>query len=146
MTIKVMSAEVLYDSLVQALGSEPSFGGGGGGRGPALTGRQAFVRFFDTKDDGDDATDSGHGIPQFLRLMNSPQFNRGGAITQKLAKENVSQAHALESLYLATLARRPNTVEMEKLTAYLAKQADAKKGYDNVLWVLLNSAEFICIR
>lgn len=152
--VKVMSAEVLYDSLTQVLGAEPAVpaggfgrpGAAGFGRGGPGGGRQAFVRFFDTRDDTNDATDSGHGIPQYLRLMNSGSFNSGGKVTQQLAKDNAEPNAALEKLFLAALARRPTAAELHKMTAYLTKQEDAKKGYDGVLWVLVNSAEFMCIR
>lgn len=151
--VKVMDAEMLYDSLTMALGNEPSTGGGftrggggGAGRGGPPTGRAGFVRFFDTKEDADDPTDSGHGIPQYLRLMNSAAFNRGAKITDQLARQKASPDQALETLYLTTLARRPTPAEAEKLKAYMAKQPDLKRGFDGALWVLLNSAEFLCVR
>ncbi|MBL8793790.1 MAG: DUF1553 domain-containing protein [Planctomycetia bacterium] len=151
-TVKVMSAESLYDSLTAAMGSEPSVGGGGGRpggggqRGFAGGAREQFVRFFDTREEGDDASDSGHGIPQFLRLMNSAQLNRTTTLVNRLAKEGLSHDKAIEAMYLSTLSRRPTPTEAEKLGAYVAKQADPKKGYDGVMWILLNSAEFMCIR
>jgi hypothetical protein len=151
-TVKVMSAEALYDSLTAAMGSEPSAGGAGGGRpgaggrGFGGGGREQFVRFFDTREEGDGASDSGHGIPQFLRLMNSAQLNRTTALVNRLVKEDMSREKAIETMYLTTLSRRPTPTEVEKLSAYLAKQGDPKKGYDGVMWILLNSAEFMCIR
>jgi hypothetical protein len=152
--VKVMSAEVLYDALTQVLGAEPAApaggfgrpGAAGFGRGGPGGGRQAFVRFFDTRDDANDATDSGHGIPQYLRLMNSGSFNRGSKITEQLAKDNADPKAVLEKLFLTVVGRRPTASEVDKMTAYLAKQSDTKKGYDGVFWVLVNSAEFMCIR
>jgi hypothetical protein len=150
-SIKVMSTEVMYDAMTQALGGEPGTapaagGGPGAGRGPALSARDSFVRFFDTKDEGDDATESGHGIPQFLRLMNSAPFNRATPLIETLVKDCVSRDKALETMFLTTLARRPTPAEVAKVSAFLEKQGDAKKGYSGVMWVLLNSAEFICVR
>lgn len=150
-TVKVMSAEALYDALVAAMGSEPSAGGGGGrpgagGRGFGGGAREQFVRFFDTREEGDGASDSGHGIPQFLRLMNSAQLNRTTTLVNRLVKDDMNREKAIETMYLTTLSRRPTPTEVEKLSAYLAKQGDPKKGYDGVMWILLNSAEFMCIR
>jgi hypothetical protein len=152
-TIRVMSAEVLYDSLTIAIGSEPGGGGGFGGRGfggggpggGGAGGRAGFVRFFDTKEDSD-PTDAGHGIPQYLRLMNSAPFNRGGRIVNELVRDKLTPDQAIEKLYLTVLSRRPTETEVARLTSYLNGQSDAKKGYDGVLWILVNSAEFICIR
>ena len=52
----------------------------------------------------------------------------------------------VEGLFLSVLSRRPTAAEVEKLTAYVERQSDKKKGYAGVLWVLLNSAEFMCVR
>lgn len=146
-TVKVMTADMLYDCLLQAMSdrevaaeAQPKGSRKYGKRG----GRQQFIAFFDTNPDGD-ATESGHGVPQFLRLMNSPQFNSGGAIVAQVAKRT-DPAKALEELFLATLSRQPTPKEVEKFSAYVAKQPTARQGYAGVMWVLLNSAEFICIR
>jgi hypothetical protein len=152
--VKIMSPEVLYDSLCLALGTtelrtaaplgRPGFGGGfpGPGGGP----RAAFVNFFSTKEDGSDATEMNFGVPQFLRLMNSRPFNDGGAVVDKLLQAETSPDKVLEALFLTTLSRRPTEAEVQKLTAYVAKKQEPKDGYVGVLWVLLNSAEFLCIR
>src|SRR4029453_17655766 len=69
MSIKPLSAEQLYDSLVQILGP-PAKGSGIDAR---LGARQEFAQFF--SGDGDaDPLGYERGIPPLLRLMNSPQF------------------------------------------------------------------------
>ncbi len=148
MAVKVLSAESLYDSLTQVIGDDPTPNRRppvkGVQRGPAQTPRQQFIEFFNTKEEGADATEFGHGVPQFLRLMNSAQLNRGGLIIDRLAKEKASPEQVVEGLYLSTLSRRPAPEELQKMTAYVNRQGDPKKGYSGVLWVLLNSAEFCC--
>lgn len=154
MTVKVMDAEVLYDSLCTALGTPElrtatAFGGRGFGGGPPGGGggaRQAFVRFFSTKEEGDDGTEMGFGVPQFLRLMNSRPFNEGGALIDAMVKEEMTPDEAIEVLFLRTLSRRPTQDEVQKFSAYLAKRPDPKAGLTGVLWVLVNSAEFVCVR
>jgi hypothetical protein len=154
MTVKVMDPEVLYDSLCTALGTSElrtatGFGGRGFGGGPRGFGggaREAFVRFFSTKEEGDDGTEMGFGVPQFLRLMNSRPFNEGGAVIDALVKEETSPEQAVEVLFLRTLNRRPTQDEAQKFSAYLAKRPDPKAGLTGVLWVLVNSAEFVCVR
>jgi hypothetical protein len=154
MTVKVMSAEVLYDSLCAALGTTelrttgggPGRGAGAAGRGAPAGPREAFVNFFSTKEDSDDPTEFSLGIPQFLRLMNSQQFNEAGPALEKLIKDGASTDKVLEALYLTTLSRRPTEDEVKKLSAFIAKKKEPKDGYVAVLWVLLNSAEFVCIR
>jgi hypothetical protein len=154
MKVKVMSPEVLYDALTQAMEvSELSQGvrgfgrgGGGGGRGGPVSGRAEFVRFFTTKEEGDDPNEFGLGVPQFLRLMNSAQFNQSTPVIERLMKNDTPRDKVIEGLYLATLSRRPTEAEAKKLGDFAAKKSDAKAGYTGVLWVLLNSAEFVCIK
>jgi hypothetical protein len=152
--LKIMNPEVLYDSLCTALGttelrSNTGFGrpgfGGGGGRGAGGGSRAAFVNFFRTKEDGDDPTEMSFGIPQFLRLMNSQPFNDGGAVVDRLLKSGANTDKVIESLCLATLSRRPTEAEAKKLADF-SKKGTPKEGYIGVLWVLLNSAEFVCVR
>jgi hypothetical protein len=151
--VKVMSPEVLWDSLLLAMEtSEPrasSSGqrfGGGGFRGGPQNPRDSFVNFFSTKEVDGDPGEMGHGVPQFLRLMNSAQLNRGGPVVERLATEGAKPEAVIEGLFLATLSRRPTPAELQTFTSYTAKRENSKDAYAGVLWVLLNSGEFMCVR
>ncbi len=153
--VKIMSPDVLYDSLCLGLGvSDLRSSTGGRGRGfgggfPGFGGgspRAAFVTFFSTREDGGDPTEMSFGVPQYLRLMNSQSFNQGGAVIDRMVKEGASTEKVIEALFLNTLSRRPTEAEVKKLAAYVAKKEEPKAGYRGVLWVLLNSAEFVCVR
>jgi hypothetical protein len=154
MAVKVMSPEVLYDSLCLALGTRelrmagagPGRGFAAGPRGPGGGSREAFVRFFSTKEEGDDGTEMGFGVPQFLRLMNSRPFNEGGAVINRLTENGATTEQILESLFLTTLSRRPTAEEIQKFAAYIARRENPKEGLNGALWVLINSAEFMCVR
>ncbi|HTK73622.1 MAG TPA: DUF1553 domain-containing protein [Gemmataceae bacterium] len=52
-------------------------------------------------------------------------------------------AGRLESLFLATLSRKPTPAETEKLVRYVEGANDSKRALAGVFWMLLNSAEFI---
>src|SRR5262249_25065459 len=123
MTVKVLSPEVLYDSLLLAMGvddlgealrppPQPQ-------RGPALTGREQFVNFFTTKEEGDDPNEFGFGIPQMLRLMNSAVFNKTTPVVEKLSTDAADRDKAIEGLFLTVLARRPTAVEAKKMADYV---------------------------
>jgi len=95
---------------------------------------------------GDDPDEFSLGVPQFLRLMNSAQFNGRAPVVERLMKDDTPADKVIEGLYLATLSRRPTETEAKKLGDYAAKKSKPGEGYDAVLWVLLNSAEFVCVR
>jgi hypothetical protein len=151
MAIKVMSPEQLFDSLESVVGGQktkPRAAANGKKPNPAKKknpagARMAFVTFFQTED-GADPTEFQWGIPQALRLMNSPQLSNGAALLNKvLTKKGQSPGRVIEQLYLATLSRRPTAQETTRLTAYVAKQdGPSRKAYSDILWALLNSSEF----
>jgi hypothetical protein len=147
MAVKMMTADVLYDSLQTVLGEapEPRRVRRGGApiakKGAAKDPRSRFVEFFDTQDEKGPSPEYTHGIPQVLRLMNAEAFNSGGAVIDKFAKPGVGKDKVIENLFLSTLSRRPTPREAAKFAAFVG--ADARKGYQQVLWVLINSSEFI---
>jgi hypothetical protein len=144
MTIKVLSPEQLFDSLVQALGApgQPNAGRRGNpmARGPGGNPRAAFVAFFGIED-GSDPTEYQAGIPQALRLMNSPQLNNTAKLNQFLRGDKKPN-EVIEHLYLMTLSRRPTSTEYERMTAFVQKHKEPRQAYGDVLWALLNSSEF----
>ncbi|HEY8505223.1 MAG TPA: DUF1553 domain-containing protein, partial [Gemmataceae bacterium] len=142
MAIKVLSPEQLYDSITEVLG-EPGQGRGPGARGPRgpVSVRDRFVAFFQAGDNPD-PTAYEAGIPQALRLMNSFLTARTGIGVRRYVRPSDPPARAVETLYLATLSRRPSPEEYRKVAAYIAEQPTPQQAYADVLWALLNTSEF----
>jgi hypothetical protein len=143
MAIKPLSPEQMYDALTHLMGSErraqvknrAQMKGGIGGP------REAFVSFF-SAEDGADPTEYQTGIPQVLRLMNSPQFNNAGALAP-LVRSGKPPEEVVEKLFLTVLARRPTAEEKDRVNGYLAKsKGDRREALAGVLWALMNSSEF----
>jgi hypothetical protein len=75
--------------------------------------------------------------------MNSPQLNNGGALLNQAAKAGAKPADVIETLYLATLSRRPSETEAKRLLAHVdAAGNETRKAYSDILWALMNSSEF----
>src|SRR5262249_21429353 len=123
MAIKVLAPEQLYDSLVQVVGAPNNKAVAQGKKankkkGPAGP-RAQFVAFFQPED-GAAPTEYQAGIPQPLRLMNSPQLSNGAALLNKVASQkSQSPDKVIEQLFLATLSRRPTAQEVQKMAAYV---------------------------
>ncbi len=49
----------------------------------------------------------------------------------------------VDRLYLTTLARYPTEKEAERAMVFLASETDQTHGHADLLWVLLNSGEFL---
>jgi hypothetical protein len=57
-----------------------------------------------------------------------------------------TDAAMLEEFYLAALCRRPTDAEGRKILAYLAAAPDRRAAWEDVLWALVNSKEFLLRR
>ena len=84
-----------------------------------------------------------HGVPQALRLMNSAQMNDTAAVVARLMKAGGESEQIIEGLYLRVLSRKPTPAETKRMTAYVAGEKDTTKAYADLMWVLLNSGEFV---
>lgn len=87
-------------------------------------------------------------IPQALARMNTPQLNRAvqsapRTMLGRLIAENDRQAEAItRELYLRALSRTPTEEELATVTDYLGPARWKDSSMEDVLWALLNSAEF----
>lgn len=88
------------------------------------------------------------GIPQALWMMNGPVMNRlsSSAIVTRLSDGQFSNDERAVSLFLATLSRFPQPHELHRCSLFLEKKkgaSDRREALADVLWALLNSAEFV---
>jgi hypothetical protein len=146
--VKVMRPEVVYSSISIAL-QPPGRKGGGKGlatdRAQPLPGvsREEFVRFFASRPDENEGSMVNQGIPQFLRLMNSPLLNATETLGARFAKMNASPDGTIGALYLAAYTRRPADAERRAAQEFLAAPGEARDATSGLLWALLNSSEFV---
>jgi hypothetical protein len=93
------------------------------------------------------ARSSGANLSQVLHLTNSPEVEEKIAYetgrVAKLIQAKASSAKAVEQLYLAALSRYPTKAEKRKALAYLARRKDQRRGLEDLVWVLLNTREFM---
>lgn len=137
MSIKVLSAGQLYDSL-ETIAGTPS------GKIKGIDNRQGarweFTQFFG--DSGDpDPTAYRRGIPHLLRQMNSGQFT-GPSLTTLVSRLNAPSDRPREELaadlFLTVLSRRPTEKELAQIKPYL----NDTNGLRELAWVLIMTSEF----
>ncbi len=90
-------------------------------------------------------------IPQALFLMNSSQLNNAmranpNSLLGKILTSGPDDRRALNMLYLHVLAREPTQKEIKVLHGYIARVGNRAEAYEDILWSLINSTEFITRR
>jgi hypothetical protein len=90
-------------------------------------------------------------LAQALHLLNSDEIqnklSRADGRADKLAKDPRPDAQKIDELFLWVYGRKPTTDQSAVALAHLAKHGDNKKSaYENILWALLNTKEFVFIQ
>jgi hypothetical protein len=144
-----MRGDQLYTAITSVLGTPPALAGGRGGRfGNNRDPRAPFNALFgfDPSVRRDEVAGS---IPQTLALMNSPQLatgisssRRGTVLGKLLADEQDNEAVAVD-LYLRTLSREPTDDEVKTCLSHVNGAGSRSEGFEDILWALLNCAEFM---
>ena len=90
-------------------------------------------------------------IPQALFLMNSPQLNRamsvgGNTVLGKILSSTPDNRQALLALYVRVFSRGPTAKELQTCLRYIELAGDRQVAFEDILWSLINSTEFITRR
>jgi len=146
MNIKTFTAEQLYDSIAVATrlqeteytdGSVMRFQNGG---------RQAFLDQF--KAPPGQVTDYQAGIPQALTLMNGGLIQsatglKSSGVLRSLQAPFFTDEQRVDTLFIATMSRQPEADERQAMLDYvLSDDGERNQRLTDVLWALVNSAEF----
>jgi hypothetical protein len=86
-------------------------------------------------------------LAQALQLINGPTINEklrnpDNRLGKLLASQR-AERDVLQDLYLTTLSRPPNDGEIKASLDHVTKSADKRKAWEDLLWALLNSKEFL---
>lgn len=144
-----LRGDQLFNNLLSALGmSEGPAGPQRGGLYGNFSVRGQFNNVFgyDPSVRRDEVTSS---VPQSLYLMNSPAINRQidgrsdssplGRLLQSFPENDA----ATVELYLRCLAREPSDKELATCTEYVKEVGDRTEAFEDMLWALINSTEFL---
>jgi len=149
MPLKALTAEQLYDSLNRVLNRKPTSMINGVNVGSTLLdpNRQAFIAKLQSQSRS--ALEYHAGGLQALTLLNGSDLAEAtdpqrGPLLGALQAPLFTDDDRLATLFLATLSRPPTAVEHALFAAHLSKlpASDRAKGFSDILWALLNSAEF----
>lgn len=146
--LKALGPDQMFDSMEQALLLPITKGDREAARHNGLRGT-ILARLDESA--GRTPEDYTAGIPQVLLLMNGPLTATATELKDSRTLRAVVEAPflstqlKLETLFLATVSRRPTAAEEEKLLEFLKTHPDSD-AWGTVFWALLNSPEFALSR
>jgi hypothetical protein len=148
MSIKGLTAEQLYDSIVEATRyNEVEPLNAPRGFVQLNSARAEFLGRFSNHTDK--RTEFQTSILQALALMNGKFVSDATSVEKSVTLAGVIDApwmktsEKVEALYLAALSRRPRAEELERLVKFVDRGANKDRALADVFWALLNSSEFI---
>ncbi|MGE0375327.1 MAG: DUF1549 domain-containing protein [Planctomycetaceae bacterium] len=151
-----LRGDQIYNAVTQILGVEKLGGrrmaGGPGMRGMSRNdgGRGAFAALFNY-DPSTPQDDLMGNIPQALFMMNSQVTNgavngRGGTVLARTLLDFEDDSAALGELYLRVLSREPTAAELEICRHHIADIGNRTEAFEDIMWSLMNSSEFLTKR
>ncbi len=159
-----LRADQLYDSLVGVFGSGTSTRGNRGFRRSSsgskaaagamarrqASGRALFLTLFGF-DPSIPQEDVAGTVPQALFMMNSPLVNAmiraaGNTRLARILERFSDDDEAVSEVYLLVLSREPTTSELKICREYLAEVGNRGEAFEDLMWSLVNSSEFLSRR
>jgi hypothetical protein len=157
-----MSAEVLFDAVAQVTGTAAAFVGLPGDRhAPSraiMLPDESFTSYFlDVfgRPQRISACEcervSEANLAQALHLLNSQEvqdkLSRPGGRAERMAKDPRPDAEKIQELFLWAFGHRPTDEQSQLALANIAAHARNKRvAYENILWALINTKEFIFVQ
>ena len=151
---KLVPAEALLDAISDVTGVPEKFAGLPTGTRaiqlPDGEGAHPFLKAFGQP--GREAAcecerESDSNVDQALQLMNGPTLNDklrspAGRLARML-DVGIDPASLLNEFSLAALGRPATDEERGVMTSYLAKAKDARAAWEDLIWAMLNTREFL---
>ncbi len=149
-----LSAEQLYDSIIQATGAPRALPGVPVGfRASELPDSQVDVAFLDMfgrpprESPCECERTSDVSLGQTLNMVNGPTIGDAIAHPQGIIAKTIAAGatneQLIETVYLSTLARKTSAEEMTRMTEYFGTVATQKEAAEDLAWALINSPGFL---
>ena len=149
-----LSAEQLYDAIIQATGAPRALPGVPAGfRASELPDSQVEVAFLDMfgraprESPCECERTSDVSLGQTLNMVNGPTIGDAIAhpegIIAKAIAAGATTEQLIETVYLSTLCRKPSAEEMTRTVEYFSTVATPKEATEDLTWALINSPGFL---
>ncbi len=153
-----LTAEVLYDSINQVLGTPATFGGVPQGTTAVQLPDNGFTNYFLQvfgKPEAESACECERSpeanLAQSLHLLNSSdiqnRLRNGAGLVAKLARDQErSDEDKTMEIYLRAFSRRPTAEESQLVCSHVQSATNKQEAWEDVLWAVINAKEFQFVR
>jgi len=149
-----LSAEQLYDAIIQATGAPRALPGVPAGfRASELPDSDVEVAFLDMfgraprESPCECERTSDVSLGQTLNMVNGPTIADAIAHPQGIIATTIaagaSNEQLIETIYLSALCRKPTAEETARTVEYFAGAGDSKAAAEDLMWALINSPGFL---
>ncbi len=149
-----LSAEQLYDAIIQATGAPRALPGVPVGfRASELPDSDVEVAFLDMfgraprESPCECERTSDVSLGQTLNMVNGPTIGDAIAHPQGIIAKSIAAGadndKMIESIYLSALCRKPTAEEKTRTLEYFATAGDTKVASEDLMWALINSPGFL---
>src|SRR5262245_31920894 len=149
MPVKTLTAEQLYDSVNRVLHRRPQTMMNGININSPLLDPQRQTFIAKVQSSGRNFLEYQAGVLQALALLNGSDLAEAtdperSPLLGSLQAPFFTDEDRVQAVFLAAFSRAPTEAEMDACRAQLRRysQSERQRGYGDVLWSLLNSAEF----
>jgi hypothetical protein len=139
MALKQLSAEVLHDAVAQVTDGR-MVDDKDLVKSVTNAGRDFWLWSFSNQSP---ATEYTHGVPQSLKMLNSGLANARPPLVLEMSRKKLPPEQAIETLFLYALSRRPTPDETKLYIAYRSDVRSDEDFYKDIIWILINSSEFL---
>ncbi|MCO6459675.1 MAG: DUF1553 domain-containing protein [Pirellulaceae bacterium] len=152
---KRLNAEVLLDAIDQVTGTTTNFGGVPAGTRAVELPDNGFNSYFLTvfgRPESSSACEcersSEANLAQSLHLLNSGEIQGkltagGGSAAQLAGDKDRENQVKIRDLYLLAFSREPSAEETSVALEYIEKVQDPKRAFEDIVWALINTKEFL---
>lgn len=146
--LKTLSPEQVFDALEQAL----MLPVGRSDNAARFNGQGATLMQRMNEAFSGNPEDFSSGIPQALMMMNGTIMSEATNLEMSRTLRAVidvpfmKDEARLETLFLASLTRKPTDKEQQVMLKYLKDCEDKKQAFGDIFWTLLNTPEFVLSR
>jgi hypothetical protein len=150
-----LNAEVLLDAINQVTGTQSQFAGMPRAARAVQLPDNGFDSYFLTvfgRPDSNSACEcertSDANLAQSLHLLNSREIleklaSDQGTCARLASDEGRTCLEKIRELYLLALARQPTDEEVKTAAQYLTERENTRQAYEDLVWVLINTKEFL---